>query len=455
MIGFKDQLLFIKSTSADLLVESADNLNLKAISGDINIETASKYVVTAGTTSLVASSVENVVLNDSLAFKAIAANVELGKDVNSSIHINGNTRVTGDLYVEGEINLSSNTRINHTAFNAKADKIDLPNFFGDESTVKLIIAPGSTELVHDLQVNLDPTRGYVAAFNAQYSTQPEAVTIKAKEDLKSFYDHLLTLPITKKLSTPLDNITLIAGVYSIEGACVAGNLTLSGSENDVFVFRIAGAFTTNTSTMVLLNGGVNPTNIFWLTTAGAAIALAHVGENNSFPGRLIAAAAISMGAGGIIDGGMFSMAGAVSFNTSTIRKPETISVLNDKMGSVVPFAVFTILGAVANTGATTFVIGDIGTNGGAISGFPPSAENNFYNVTDNLTQYYIYFTADNHVFSKRYVNNVVGCIKGGIISLHTIIPPGHSNVIVTIQSIRGGITFEERAFSLIGLSLVQ
>jgi hypothetical protein len=466
MIGFRNKLLFIKSTSADMLIESAQTLDLSTISGDLNINSFSNLVITA-------ASVENNIVDDTMSFKVNAANIEIGRDIATTVDIKGNVCFVGSVEINGTdfdsnnitLNDSIDLKVDTTKFDSnnitlnnsidlKANLVDLPSFIAREDNNSIMVMPGSTQTVHNLGIELNVYRAHIAAFNAQYSTMPEAVTARAKVDLQQLYNYLVNLPTAQTLTTPINNITLTAKVYQVVGAGVAEKITLSGSATDLFIFRFSGAFTTNESTQITLTGGVLASNIFWLTTAGAAIALAHIGVNNSFPGRLIAAAAASMGAGGVIDGGLYSMAGAISFTDARIRVPNESSQLNYLLKSMNPFAVFSIAGAVANTAATTIIEGDIGTHAGAITGFPATATNNMYVSTDMLSQYNIYFSSNGIIFSKRYICNLVGCIQGGIISLHSIIPASHTDVSVVVQSIRGEITFSQRAFSLIGLSSV-
>lgn len=47
--------------------------------------------------------------------------------------------------------------------------------------------------------------------------------------------------------------------------------------------------------------------------------------------------------------------------------------LAPNLGAVAQFALFTPVGALANTGGTTFIVGDIGTDAGAITDYPPGS----------------------------------------------------------------------------------
>ena len=202
-----------------------------------------------------------------------------------------------------------------------------------------------------------------------------AVTAQCSIDLLNAYNQLNNTPYTNTNHTPVfgNGENLFGGVYRIEGAAsVAGVLTLDaqGDSNKVFIFNIGGALTTGASTSVILANGALASRVFWI--AEGAISMATL---TAMKGTLISHnAAVSMGDGCTLQGRLFSTAGAVSaYNDSVSILPFPITRFNvsPNLGTAANFALFTITGAITNTG-TSNVTGDMGTNAGAITGFETS-----------------------------------------------------------------------------------
>ena len=216
-----------------------------------------------------------------------------------------------------------------------------------------------------------------------------AVTAQCSIDLLSAYTQLNNTPFTNTNHTPVfgGGENLFGGVYGIGGAAsVAGVLTLDaqGDSNTVFIFNIGGALTTGASTSVILANGALASRVFWI--AEGAISMA---AQTAMKGTLISHnAAVSMGAGCTLQGRLFSTTGAVSaYNDSVSLLPFPIIRFNvsPNLGTVANFALFTITGAITNTG-TSMITGDIGTNAGAITGFETSTVSGIVNNANAITE---------------------------------------------------------------------
>jgi hypothetical protein len=108
--------------------------------------------------------------------------------------------------------------------------------------------------------------------------------------------------------------------------------------------------------------GASSNNVLWL--AEGAIG---VGAGTIIPGTIFSnAAAIAVGTNCTISGRLLTKTGAIAFGAGSLSLPATPSFIN--LYGLEPFVIFTGLGAVANSGASTYT-GNIGTNGGAITGF--------------------------------------------------------------------------------------
>lgn len=221
----------------------------------------------------------------------------------------------------------------------------------------------------------------------------DSVTAQARIDLLNIYIHLNDLAITNTHAPAFGgNETITQGVYAIPGAgSIGGTITLDGegNPNATFIIKFEGAMTVGAGSTVILTNGTLACNVFWI--AEGAIAM---GATVTMKGTLIAhPGAISMGTGGDLEGRMISMAGAITFGPGLAGKPachNAVSIscinscVNNILGASAGFALFTASGAVANTGISG-VIGNIGSNAGAVSGWESSVVVGNIYTTDATT----------------------------------------------------------------------
>ena len=234
-----------------------------------------------------------------------------------------------------------------------------------------------------------------------------ALTVQARIDLLRVYIHLddvfVTHPSTHA-SAFGSGETISPGVYSIGGAgSLAGTLTLDGGgdADAVFIMKFEGAFTVGTGAEIILAGGTRAANVYWISQGAIS-----VGASSDIRGTLFAhPGAVTLGVGSTIEGRLLTSEGAITIAANGEATmpvgPSSIPIkclgdcssapAVDVLGSLKDFAMFTSLGAVANA-ATSGIVGAIGTNGGAISGFLTSTHTNsdattgvFYN-SDAVTE---------------------------------------------------------------------
>jgi hypothetical protein len=209
----------------------------------------------------------------------------------------------------------------------------------------------------------------------------DANTDQAREDLLRLYIHLndkfVDFPGTH--SPVFANETIPPGVYSIGSAgSIGGALTLDGGPDDFFIIKMNGALTVGAGATVILTGGVQSCNVFWLI--GGAISVAAGAE---VKGTLFAkAGAVGLGADAILEGRMLTMGGALTMGigSSATRPPCTTNIpifceescsaspTIDVLGVLSEFTLFAKAGNVSNTGISG-INGKIGTNAGAINGY--------------------------------------------------------------------------------------
>jgi hypothetical protein len=211
-----------------------------------------------------------------------------------------------------------------------------------------------------------------------------AITDQASEDLMRTFIHLNDLfvdyPATHAAAFG-GGETIPPGVYSIPGAGSVGTLLKLDGQNDpdsFFVIKFGGALTMGAGAEIQLINGARACNVFFMAN-GAINAAA--GAN--VKGTLLSnGGAIGLGANAVLEGRMLTTAGAITTAVNcTVNKPQGVTNIPifceatcqpapevDVLGVLSDYALFTSTGAVANT-AVSGILGNIGTNGGSISGY--------------------------------------------------------------------------------------
>jgi hypothetical protein len=226
----------------------------------------------------------------------------------------------------------------------------------------------------------------------------DGLTGQAKIDLLKVYIHLNNISVTHPSTNNAAHApafgsgeVLTPGVYDIGGAgSVAGTLTLNGQgdPNAVFIMKFKGAFTAGAGSNIVLTNGAKAANVFWVAQGALS-----VGANSVITGTLLAyPGAITLGVNSSIEGRLLSSSGAVTVGVgATATMPGTMNIpINpmvsytpaaavDVLGSLENFSLFSSIGAVANA-SFSGILGDVGANAGAISGFATSVQvGSFYN----------------------------------------------------------------------------
>lgn len=231
-------------------------------------------------------------------------------------------------------------------------------------------------------MTLSPVAGtYLVMFNSQCqitagTTQGTVATVNTSQlliDLHAAYNQLIATPVTNSTHAPAfgGNETLIPGVYAIAAAgSIGGTLILDGqgNPNAVFIFKFGGAFSTGASSKVTLINGATACNVFWVSEGAISI-----GASCIMKGTFIAnAGACFMGAGGQIEGRLFSIIGAISVGPGVMTIPLDCNYID--LGLLSTYFIFTGTGAISNTGVSS-INGDIATNAGAITGLEGATVN--------------------------------------------------------------------------------
>jgi hypothetical protein len=107
---------------------------------------------------------------------------------------------------------------------------------------------------------------------------------------------------------------LTPGVYCFNSSAqLTGKLTLQGNAADVWIFQIKSTLTTATNASVVMSGGGQDTNVYWVVGSSATI-----GTGTAFTGNILAQASITLTTGASVSGRALAIDGAVTMDTNNV-----------------------------------------------------------------------------------------------------------------------------------------
>ncbi|MFT5846616.1 ice-binding family protein [Psychroserpens sp.] len=145
------------------------------------------------------------------------------------------------------------------------------------------------------------------------------ITTQAALDLAAACVQIQNTPVTiSDHSTIYGSVageTIYPGIYSAGAAAsIIGTLTLDaqGDPDAMFVFKIGGALSSVAGSEIILANGTSSDNVFWI-----AVGAVGLGANATMVGTFIGyPGAVELGAGGNLDGKLYSTIGAIAIDTS-------------------------------------------------------------------------------------------------------------------------------------------
>jgi len=152
----------------------------------------------------------------------------------------------------------------------------------------------------------------------------DAASAAAQLDLKAGYDSAAAQKVDSTLSSSaLGGHTYKYGVYKSGSGTfgIADTLTLDGGGNSssVWIFKMTGALSTASGSIVKLINGAQWYNVFWLVGTSA-----NLGSNSKFAGNVMAASAIIANSGAAINGRLLVHTDSVSLNNNNIGGADVV-----------------------------------------------------------------------------------------------------------------------------------
>jgi hypothetical protein len=241
-----------------------------------------------------------------------------------------------------------------------------------------VINIGSSYLNGDIGTNLGITVGFTPlCVTGTIHTIPDASTATCATDVSNALSAVNALPVDIELLYPTtfgNNQVLTPHTYRMNAATTLTDtifLNAQGNPAAVFVFQIMGAFTTATSSVVMLMNGALAENVYWEVNGALLMA-----SGTMMKGTIIVNSAnITISTRCLLEGRVFTTAGTVTVAEVSVAKatkctPPITPYLGPApaMASLADYVLFNSIGTITNTG-TSFITGDVGSNSALIGGF--------------------------------------------------------------------------------------
>ncbi|MDP2069319.1 MAG: ice-binding family protein [Lutibacter sp.] len=111
--------------------------------------------------------------------------------------------------------------------------------------------------------------------------------------------------------------TLLPGLYKWSSSVnIPTDITISGSPTDIFIFQVAGTLKMSSSVKVILEGGAQAKNIFWVVSDAVTF-----GTTSHFEGNILGQTGINLQTGASINGRMLAQT-AVTLQMNAVNKPQ-------------------------------------------------------------------------------------------------------------------------------------
>ncbi|MFO7745043.1 MAG: ice-binding family protein [Psychroflexus sp.] len=159
--------------------------------------------------------------------------------------------------------------------------------------------------------------------NGTLYTTASPIVEQAKIDLTTAYNDGQSRTLNAiSLPGQLGGLTLAPGLYEnststgISGTGPQGILTLNGTANDVWIFKMGSTLVTDPGTSIVLAGGAQAKNIYWIVGTSATL-----GTNSIFFGNILADISVTLNTGASLDGRLLTRTGSVELDSNIATKP--------------------------------------------------------------------------------------------------------------------------------------
>jgi len=155
-------------------------------------------------------------------------------------------------------------------------------------------------------------------YASDYADPTPANMTAAISDMQTAYTDAAGRPadITELGAGSIGGRTLAPGVYKWgTGVTIPTDVTLSGGANDVWIFQVAQNLDISSATKIILAGGAQANNIFWVVAGQATL-----GTSAVFNGNILDQTSIVLNTGAVLNGRALAQA-AVTLDADTLTFP--------------------------------------------------------------------------------------------------------------------------------------
>ena len=174
-------------------------------------------------------------------------------------------------------------------------------------TGSIAVSPIAASAITGFGLVLDKSRTFSTStlvtgrvYAANYAAPTPSVLTTAVKDMQTAYTNAAgrAADATGLGAGNIGGLTLAPGVYKWgTGVTIPTNVALSGGENDVWIFQIAGTLSISSAKQIILAGGAQAKNVFW-QVAGATT----LGTSSTFNGTILDKTNIALQTGAVLNG---------------------------------------------------------------------------------------------------------------------------------------------------------
>ena len=188
------------------------------------------------------------------------------------------------------------------------------------------VSPVAATYITGFGLTLDPSTQFATSplvtgkiYAADYSIPTPAKMTTAIGDMQTAYTDAAgrTNPTATELGAGnIGGMTLAPGLYKWgTGVTIPTSVTLSGGPNDVWIFQVAQTLTVGNGVSIILSGGAQPQNVFWVVGGQATL-----GTTSNFQGIILSQTAIVVNTGAQVNGRLLAQT-AVTLNADAVTAP--------------------------------------------------------------------------------------------------------------------------------------
>jgi hypothetical protein len=337
------------------------------------------YWVVAGQTTLGTGSVFNGNILDQTAIVLQTGATLNGRALaQTAVTLDANT-VTSPMIPSAPSNSGSATPVNlGTAGNyAILTKSGITTTGTTQINGNIGVSPAAATYMTGFGLVMDPSNQFATSslvngrvYAADYTPPTPAMMTTAVSDMQAAYTNGAgRAPDATELGAGnIGGMTLAPGVYKWStGVTIPTDVTLSGGANNVWIFEIAQNLVVSSGQHVILSGGAQAKNVYWVVAGQTTL-----GTGSVFNGNILDQTAIVLQTGAKLNGRALAQT-AVTLDANTVTGPMTPSAPSNS-GSATPIGLgsagnYAILAkAGITTTGTTSIIGNIGVSPIAATG---------------------------------------------------------------------------------------